>query len=132
MLKLVIQIGIVYASGVSTAVVAVSRVIKSPNSTHCWGTLIYFARRSLGWTVWRSGNGFDYGYRVCFGGSVHRAFRYSCGAGSAKFANIPEATPAPTRSRVTIGRCAWRRRFGFARDVVGGDAQLFERRLDGS
>ena len=30
MLKLVIQIGIVYASGVSTAVVAVSRVIKSP------------------------------------------------------------------------------------------------------
>jgi len=30
MLKLVIQIGIVYASGVSTAVVAVGRVIKSP------------------------------------------------------------------------------------------------------
>jgi hypothetical protein len=34
MLKLVIQISIVYASGVSTAVVAVSRVIKSP-----WGVL---------------------------------------------------------------------------------------------
>jgi len=30
MLKLVIQIGIVYASGVSTAVVPVGRVIKSP------------------------------------------------------------------------------------------------------